>query len=90
MKILSTNVKGLGGHAKQLSLKRLINLERLEIILLQETMGMGEPLIFYLKNLLGGWDFIALDVEGLSGGVNQMELHHGFNKFIFCYFRFSD
>jgi exonuclease III len=54
MKILSANVRGLGGQSKQLSLKKLINLEKLEIIVLQETMGIDEPLIFYFKKLLGG------------------------------------
>jgi hypothetical protein len=32
-------------------------------------MGLGEPLLSDLKNLLGGWDFIALDAKGLSEGV---------------------
>jgi hypothetical protein len=48
MKVLSVNMRGMGGggKAKRLALKQLVELEKLDILLIQETMGMGDWLIF--------------------------------------------
>eukprot|EP01018_Ginkgo_biloba_P014689 Gb_05753 [translate_table: standard] len=60
---------GLGGQAKKLALKRLIELEKPEVIFVQESLSQRDLLLGELKKLLFGWDFLALDVDGFSGGL---------------------
>lgn len=40
MKLSSINVRGLGGWARLLALKRLMEIEKPDILLLQETMSI--------------------------------------------------
>jgi endonuclease/exonuclease/phosphatase family metal-dependent hydrolase len=49
MKLLSLNIQGLGGQAKKLALKRLMELHRLDVFFLQETMGKVVSLISELR-----------------------------------------
>jgi len=69
MKIMFVNMRGLGGRRKKLSLKRFINLDQPDVVFIQETMGLCEPIIVELKILLSGWDFMALDSVGMSSGL---------------------
>jgi len=45
--------------------------ERLQpdVILLQETMGSSGDVQKLLQTLLLGWDFLAMDARGRSGGL---------------------
>ena len=52
-----------------MALKHLIEAEKSNIILIQETIGMGSPLIVDLTKVLGEWYFLAIDSVGLSGGL---------------------
>lgn len=65
---MSFNCRGLAGALKKLSLKRVISSEHPDILLLQETMGIGEEVKSCLEQLLPGWKFETLDALGRSGG----------------------
>jgi hypothetical protein len=69
MKIMSFNCRGLAGALKKPSLKRVIATEHPDVLLLQETMGVGEEVKSSLELLLPGWNFITVDAMGRSGGL---------------------
>jgi exonuclease III len=69
MKILSFNCRGLASPAKKSSLKRLVSVNNLDIIFLQETLGVSEVVVNSLEALLPGWSFVAVDAKGCSGGL---------------------
>ena len=54
---------------KKLSLRRLIELNCPDVVLLQETLGLNEDLSCILESLLSGWMFVVKDVRGHSGGL---------------------
>ena len=55
MNIMCVNIRGLGGKDKTLALKLILEVDKLDILLLQETMWKWDPLVVDLKNffLLG-------------------------------------
>ena len=57
------------GALKKTSLKRVISSEHPDILLLQETMGVGEEVKSCLEQLLLGWKFETLDALGRYGGL---------------------
>jgi exonuclease III len=57
MKILSLNVRGLGGQAKQLVLKNLVLSHHLDVIFLQESMLTGITTENILQRLFVHWHF---------------------------------
>ena len=67
MKLMSFNCWGLAGPHKISTLKRVVGLEHLGILLLQETLGVGDVVKTKLENWFLGWDFTTLDVRGCSG-----------------------
>jgi exonuclease III len=69
MKCCSFNCRGLAGPLKRPALKRVIDSEHPDILLLQETMGEGEEVKSRLISLLPGWNFETLDATGRSGGL---------------------
>ena len=69
MRILSLNVRGLGGSTKQKSLRHLIKSLSPNLVLLQETMTSSYPTLFAFSKLCPGWEFCALNSNGLSGGI---------------------
>jgi len=69
MKILSFNCRGLANPSKKSSLRRVIDLNCLDVILLQETLGLSDDVTKSLELLLPGWKFVAIDVNGRSGGL---------------------
>jgi exonuclease III len=69
MKIMSFNCRGLAGALKKPTLKRVITTEHPDVLLLQETMGVGEEVKSSLELLLLGWVFITVDAMGRSGGL---------------------
>ena len=69
MKIISFNVRGLGGKAKSLCLRTLFTSLKPDVILLQETMCSSLPALLAFSKILPSWEFCAVDALGLSGGI---------------------
>ena len=69
MKILSMNIRGFGGLAKQKSLGVLLSDLRPDMILLQETMCGHAHALHLFSKLKPGWEFCASNATGLSGGL---------------------
>ena len=69
MRILSLNVHGLGGLAKQKSLHHLFVSLSPDFVLFQETMTNSYPALFAFSKICPGWEFCALNSNGLSGGI---------------------
>ena len=69
MKILSLNVRGLGGKTKQSSLRSLFLSIQPNIILLRETMCNTYPTLLAFPKLFPRWELCATSASGLSGGL---------------------
>ena len=69
MKILSFNYQGLAGPGKKSAFIRVLTLEHLDVIMLQETLGVGDVVKERLESWLPGWSFVTLDARGRSGGL---------------------
>ena len=69
MKILSFNCRGLAGPGKKSAFIRVFTLEHPDVILLQETLGVGEVIQERLESWIPGWSFVSLDARGRSGGL---------------------
>ena len=69
MKILSMNIHGFGGLAKQKSLGVLLFDLRPDMILLQEMICGHAHALYLFSKLKPGWEFCASDAFGLSGGL---------------------
>ena len=46
-----------------------MDLNQLDVILLQETLGCSEEVVRVLESLLSSWKFVAVDARGRSGGL---------------------
>ena len=64
MKIMSFNCQGLAGPLKRHALRRVVDLEHPDVMLLQETLGIGEVIKAKLESWFLGWQFVTLDVWG--------------------------
>ena len=69
MKLVSLNVRGLGGKAKIHNLRALFQSLSPDMILLQETMCSSSPALLAFSKLLPSWEFCAIGASGLSGGL---------------------
>jgi len=69
MKFLSFNCKGLANTPKKLTLHKHFSTKPVDLILLQETLGEAQHTSRVLQSLCPGWEFIALDAMGCSGGL---------------------
>ena len=69
MKIMSLNCRGLAGPYKRSALKRVVDLEHPDILLLQETLGVGDVVKCRLESWFNGWHFDTLDIRGCSRGL---------------------
>ena len=69
MKILTLNVRGLGGSTKQKSLHHIFVSIAPNIIVFQETMNSTYPALLAFSKLGPGWEFCAISSKGLSGGL---------------------
>ena len=69
MKIMSFNCRGLAGPLKRPALQQVVDLEHPDIMLLQETLGVGDVIKEKLENWFLGWNFVTLDVRGHPGGL---------------------
>lgn len=69
MKWLSFNCRGMASASKKLALCRLFEVNPVDIIMLQETLGDADHINRTLSSLNPGWLFYSLDVVGRSGGL---------------------
>lgn len=69
MKCLSFNCRGLASSSKKLALKRLIESDPINIIMLQETLCSADQLTRAMQTLVPAWCFHAIDAVGRSGGL---------------------
>ena len=69
MKIVSLNIRGLGGKAKLHCLRTLLHSLEPDMLLLQETMCSSSPALLDFSKLFPSWEFCAIGASGLSGGL---------------------
>jgi exonuclease III len=69
MKILSFNCQGVASPSKKSALKRLIECNLPDIILLQKTLGEEENVVKLLESMFKLWNFLGYDANGRSGGL---------------------
>jgi hypothetical protein len=62
-------MRSLGGRAKNLSLKHLVDLDQPDIIFIQETTGPCAQIIYDLVKLFPSWTFYGVDSNGFSRGL---------------------
>lgn len=56
--------------SKKLALRRLFEIEPVDIILLQETLGWTDHITSSLNSISPGWTYMAMDAVGRSGGLS--------------------
>ena len=66
---MSFNCRGLAGPQKRSALRRVLDLDSPDIMLLQDTLGAGEETKARLESWFSSWIFETLDVRGRSGGL---------------------
>ena len=54
---------------KRSAFQRVIELEHPDVVMLQETLGVGDVVKCQLESWFPGWSFETLDVRGRSGGL---------------------
>eukprot|EP00253_Pinus_taeda_P019805 PITA_19805 len=69
MKIVSFNCRGLARPKTKLTLCRMIVVEPIEVIFLQENLGIVEAISHLLESMLPIWIFLGLEADGRSGRV---------------------
>ena len=69
MKILFLKSRGLESPSKKLALKRLVQLHKPDILLLQESVGQEEVIGTFLMNTFMHMEFISEDARGYSRGI---------------------
>eukprot|EP01018_Ginkgo_biloba_P032904 Gb_28853 [translate_table: standard] len=69
-KAFSDIVAGLVSPSKNLALKRLVDSQKPDLLLLEETLCVVDKILGTLERLLGGWVFMCVDAQG----VDQEEL----------------
>ena len=69
MNIMSFNCKGLSSPLKRSTLQWVVKLEHPDMIMLQETLGLGDVVKGKLESWFSGWQFETLDVRGHSRGL---------------------
>jgi exonuclease III len=69
MIIVTLNVKGVGGNSKFLALKRFLDSEKPDVLLIQETMVYLEKKKEMFVKLLPNWYFCGVDSLRIFGGL---------------------
>jgi exonuclease III len=69
MIVITLNVRGVGGSSNYLALKRLLDLVKPDVFLIQETMVRVEKARDIFVKLLPHWYFCVVFSMGLSGGM---------------------
>ena len=64
MNVLSLNCRGLTGPRKRSAIQRVIELDLPDVVLLQETLGVGDVIKSSLESWFPRWCFESLDVHG--------------------------
>ena len=79
MQITTWNIRGCKSALKNLLLKRRIERDKSGIVFLQETKCLGEELASIAKKVWKGFESIAIDARGATGGMgilwNPQEVH---------------
>jgi exonuclease III len=73
MKLISWNVRGSNSQLKRRLLKSNIRIEKLAIVFLQETKCNMEELRNYDKFFWKGSEMVALDANGVAGGLGILQ-----------------
>ena len=69
MKVLSWNIRGLNSKGKQRNLKKKLQEEKPQVMLIQETKVTGHKLEEVIQSLKLQYQAIAIDSVGTSGGL---------------------
>jgi hypothetical protein len=69
MILFSLNIRGVGGPHKMPSLRRLLDINKLDIIFLQETLVDEEKARKFIFSLCPSWMVCSLSSVGKSGGL---------------------
>jgi hypothetical protein len=69
MKLQFLNVRKLSIPSKIISLHKLVEKEKPEVLLVQETMCMGDFIVGSVKKLFSNWGFLWMDSNGMLGGL---------------------
>ena len=69
MKLLSLNIRGLGGKSKNHNLHSLLKSLGLDMIRIQEAMCSSSPSLLTISKILPTWEYCAISASGLSGGL---------------------
>ena len=69
MKVLSWNIRGLNSKGKQRYLKEKLQVEKPQVMMLQETKVTGQKLETILKSFKMQYEVMAIDARGTSGGI---------------------
>ena len=69
MHVISLNIRGFGGLAKQKTLRSLFRSLKPDMILVQETLCSTYPALWAFSKLMPGWEFCAINAPGLSRGL---------------------
>jgi hypothetical protein len=59
----------LGNLVKKQTLKRLIESQNLDIMLLKEYLGQVSKLAFEFEKMFGEWELIYVDIRGKTRGL---------------------
>ena len=57
MLLMTLNCRGLASKPKKLVVCRLVEDQHVDVLFLQESMGIGQVLVVELENMLKGWTF---------------------------------
>jgi len=69
MKVLPFNCRGIASPKKKLALWRLLEKELIDLVFLQETMGVVDTISPLMESMIPGWHFQAIDVNGRLRGI---------------------
>jgi hypothetical protein len=69
MILMFLNGRGLASSSKNIALKRLIEVTKSDVLMIQEITSEGERFVLDLEKLLGGWDFCFINAKSRSRGL---------------------
>jgi exonuclease III len=69
MKVVSWNCRGLGQAEKIEALRKLIRIEKPQILLIQETKLKGDEVLREIKQLWNPSEGVAISARGASRGI---------------------
>jgi hypothetical protein len=82
--IIYINRRGLSSPSKIISLARLVELHKTNVILVQEIMGEGKKVVKSLCKIFRVWDFFGFRCSRkLNGNSNRMEENNSLMS-IYC------